>query len=162
MNQSATGISVQRSIAVEAPQARAFDVFVNMTSWWPLDTHTIGEAPARASIVEPHAGGRWYGIDKNGDEHGIGHVLAYEPPDRLVLTWEISHDWQYDPSLKTEVEVRFFPESPTRTRVELEHRGLEAYGERAEAQRELYEGDQAWSYLMQLYAKAAASSPASG
>ena len=71
-----------------------------------------GESIAVArSIVEPHAGGRWYGIDKNGDEHGIGHVVAYEPPQRLVLTWEISHDWQYDPSLKTEIEVRFIAES---------------------------------------------------
>jgi uncharacterized protein YndB with AHSA1/START domain len=150
---SMAGISVKRSISVDAPQERAFDVFVDMTSWWPLDTHTIGEAPARASIVEPHPGGRWYGIDKNGKEHGIGHVLVYDRPERVVLTWELSCEWEYDPSLRTEVEVRFIPESPERTRIELEHRGLEAYAQRAEEMRERYEGDGAWTYILQRFAK---------
>jgi uncharacterized protein YndB with AHSA1/START domain len=152
---SATEFAVRRSISVDAPRARAFEVFVNMTAWWPLATHTIGAAPARASIIEPQVGGRWYGIDKNGDEHGIGHVLVYEPPERIVLTWEISEDWQYDPSLLTEVEVRFIPESETRTRVELEHRRLDLYGERAEAQRENYESDNAWTYVLDCFAKVA-------
>ena len=155
MNQ--TGISIQRTIVVEAPQARAFEVFVNMTAWWPLATHSIGEKPARASIVEPKNGGRWYGIDANGDEHGIGRVLAYEPYDRLLLTWDISCAFEYDPSLRTEVEARFFAESPTRTRVELEHRGLEAYGEDAEKMRAMYEGDDAWTYVWECYRKVASS-----
>jgi uncharacterized protein YndB with AHSA1/START domain len=153
---SLTDFRVRRSLAVDAPQARAFDVFVDMTAWWPLATHTIGEAPARASIVERHIGGRWYGIDKNGDEHGIGHVLAYEPPARLVLSWEISHEWTYDPTLLTEIEIRFIPESPERTRIELEHRGLEAYGDRAEAQVRQYEDEGAWTYILACYAKAVA------
>jgi uncharacterized protein YndB with AHSA1/START domain len=148
-------ISVRRSISVDVPQAQAFEQFVDMTSWWPLATHTIGEAPARASIVQTRAGGRWFGIDKNGDEHGIGHVLAYEPPDRLLLTWEISCDFEYDPSIQTEVEVRFIPESTTRTRIELEHRKLEVYGEQAENRRELYEGDGAWTHVLACYAKVA-------
>jgi len=150
-----TDISIRRSIVVEAPRARAFEVFVNMTAWWPLATHSIGATPARASIVEPQVGGRWYGIDANGDEHGIGRVLAYEPPERIVLTWEISHTWQHDPTLKTEVEARFIAETPERTRVELEHRGLEAYGEHAEEQRKLYEGDDAWTYVWECYRKVA-------
>lgn len=151
---TSTMISVQRSIVVDAPRAHAFDTFVNMTAWWPLDTHTIGEAPARASIIEPQAGGRWYGIDKNGDEHGIGHVLTYDPPSRLELTWEISCTWEYDPSLKTVVDVRFIEESPTRTRIELEHRGLEAYGERAEEMRAMYDGENAWTFVLSRYAAA--------
>ncbi len=148
-----TSISVTREIVVSAPRARAFDAFINMTAWWPLDTHTIGKAPARASIIEPNKGGRWYGIDADGDEHGIGHVLAYEPPSRLVLSWEISHDYQYDPSLQTEVVVTFAEVSPTSTRVVLEHRGLEAYGEHAQATRDTYAGDGGWTYLLALYAK---------
>jgi uncharacterized protein YndB with AHSA1/START domain len=142
---------------VSAPRARAVETFVNMTAWWPLDTHTIGKAPARASIVEPHEGGRWYGIDADGDEHGIGHVLTYEPPARVVLSWEISHDYQYDPSLQTEVEVTFTEVSPTSTRVVLEHRGLEAYGEHARETRDTYAGDGGWTYLLALYAKVAAA-----
>jgi uncharacterized protein YndB with AHSA1/START domain len=148
---SVTDFVVRRSITVDVPQATAFEVFVNMTAWWPLATHTIGEAPARASIVEPVAGGRWYDIDKNGNEHGIGHVLAYEPPERIVLSWEISHDWQYDPTLSTEIEVRFVAESPTRTSVELEHRHFERYGEHAAAQVATYEADDGWTYVLNCY-----------
>jgi uncharacterized protein YndB with AHSA1/START domain len=152
---TASEISIRRSITVDATQARAFDVFVNMTAWWPLDTHTIGEAPARASIVEPHVGGRWYGIDKNGAEHGIGHVLDYDRPDRLVLSWEVSSGWEYDPNIKTEVEIRFIAETPTRTRVELDHRGLEAYGEKAAEMRATYESDNAWTYILGRFAAGA-------
>jgi uncharacterized protein YndB with AHSA1/START domain len=151
-----TSISVTREIMVSAPRARAFEIFVNMTAWWPLDTHTIGKAPARASIVEPHEGGRWYGIDADGDEHGIGRVLAYEPPARLVLSWEISHDFKHDPSVQTEVEVTFDEVSPTSTRVVLEHRNLEAYGEHAQEMRETFTSDGGWNYLLALYAKVAA------
>ena len=152
-------VAVRRSIAIDVAQSRAFELFVDMTAWWPLATHTIGEAPAQASIVEPRAGGRWFDIDRNGHEHGIGHVLVYEPPERLVLTWEISCDWQYDPSLQTEIDVRFIAETPTRTRVELEHRGLQAYGERTNAMRERYEGDGAWTYVLDCYAKAVGGAP---
>jgi len=153
---NSTSLSVSRSIVVDAPQDRCFATFVNMTSWWPLATHTIGDAPARASIVQTRAGGRWYGIDKHGDEHEIGHVLAYEPPNRLLLSWEISCAWKHDPSVASEIEVRFVPETPQRTRIELEHRNLETYGDGAEAARTLYEGDGAWTYVMGCLAKALA------
>ena len=149
--------AVQRAITVDAAQARAFELFCEMTAWWPLDSHTIGAAPARANIVEPRAGGRWYDIDANGDEHGIGHVLVYDPPHRLVLTWEISCGWVYDEAVASEVDVRFVAETPTRTRVELEHRRFDVYGERAADQRAVYEGDGAWTYVLQCYARVAGS-----
>jgi uncharacterized protein YndB with AHSA1/START domain len=151
---NASTLAVRRSIVVDAPQDRCFETFVNMTSWWPLATHTIGEAPARASIVQTRAGGRWYGVDKNGDEHEIGKVLAYEPPHRLLLSWEISCAWKHDENVASEIEVRFVPESPARTRIELEHRNLEVYGADAETARDTYEGDGAWTYVLAAYAKA--------
>ncbi len=147
--------TVHRTIAVDVPQSRAFDLFVNMTAWWPLATHAIGEAPAQAAIVEPRAGGRWFSIDKFGDEDDIGHVLCYERPDRIVLTWEIDHDFHYDPSRKTEIEVRFVAETPRRTRVELEHRRFEAYGDGSNVQRALYERADAWTYVLKCYANGA-------
>jgi len=147
-------LSVHRSIVVDAAQVQAFDTFVAMTTWWPLATHTIGEAPARASIVEPRTGGRWYDVDKNGVEHTIGRVLAYEPPGRLLLSWEISCGWEHDPHVKTEVEVRFVAETPARTRVSLEHRGFESYGDRAAEMHERYSGDDAWTYVFGCYANA--------
>jgi uncharacterized protein YndB with AHSA1/START domain len=80
-------------------------------------------------------------------------VLAYEPPARVVLSWEVSHDFQPDPSVQTEVEVTFSQESPTTTRVVLEHRGLEAYGARAEQMRETFESGGGWGLLLDLFAE---------
>jgi uncharacterized protein YndB with AHSA1/START domain len=157
---NATGLSVRRSIVVETSQARAFETFVNMTAWWPMDTHTMGEKPGRATIVEPHQGGRWYGIGADGKELDIGRVLVYEPNDRLVLTWEVSCNFEHDPATNTEVEALFIVESPTRTRVELEHRGLEKYGDRAEEMKTMYEGDDAWTYVWECYRKVASGETA--
>ncbi|MDB5042523.1 MAG: hypothetical protein JWN27_3249 [Candidatus Eremiobacteraeota bacterium] len=152
-----TTTSVTREIVVAAPRARAFDAFVNMTAWWPLDTHTIGKAPARASIIEPTEGGRWYGIDADGDPHELGRVLAYEPPARLVFSWEISHDFKYDPSIQTQVEVTFEELSPTSTRVVLEHRSLEAYGEHMQQMIGIFTSEGGWTGLLERYAKYASA-----
>ena len=151
-----TTTMVRREIVVQAPRARAFEIFIDMTAWWPLATHTLGKAPARASIIEPKAGGRWYGVDADGDEHGIGRVLAYEPPSRLLLSWEVSHDFAPDPSIQTEVEVTFSEDSPTSTRVVLEHRGLEAYAERTEEMRATFDSEGGWGFLLGLYQERAA------
>src|ERR1700681_37489 len=151
-----TSVTVRREILVQAPRARAFTTFIDMTAWWPLATHTLGKAPARASVIEPHAGGRWYGVDADGDEHGIGRVLAYEPPARPLLSWEVSHDFKPDPSVQTEVEVTFSEDSPTTTRVVLEHRGIEAYGAHAEEMRETFESGGGWGLLLDLFAAHAA------
>jgi uncharacterized protein YndB with AHSA1/START domain len=151
----ASEFAVRRSVVVALPKPRAFEVFVNMTGWWPLGTHTVGEAPAQALIVEARVGGRWFSIDKFGDEDDIGRVLLYDPPGRIVLTWELSHDFRYETSFATELEVRFVAESPERTSVELEHRHFESYGPRWEDQLELFAGDGAWTYVLRCYAAAA-------
>jgi uncharacterized protein YndB with AHSA1/START domain len=146
-------LSVRRSIVVDAPQALCFETFTDMTSWWPLATHTIGEKPARANIVERRSGGRWYDVDMHGKESDIGRVLAYEPPSRLLLSWTISCIFTIDPSTTTEIEVRFIPETPDRTRIELEHRGFEIYGEGGGEAVKLYEGDGAWTLVLGCYEK---------
>ena len=146
-------LSVQRSIVVDAPQGLCFETFCDMTSWWPLATHTIGEKPARAQILEKHTGGRWYDVDMNGKETDIGRVLAYEPPSRLLLSWTISCIFTIDPSTTTEVEVRFVAESPKRTRIELEHRGFEIFGDGADEAVKLYESDGAWTFVLDYYEK---------
>ena len=79
-------------------------------------------------------------------------MLAYDPPRRIVLAWQLSHEFAYDPASQTELDVRFISESPARTRVELEHRRFEAYGARSREQRKLYEGDHAWAFILRCYA----------
>jgi uncharacterized protein YndB with AHSA1/START domain len=153
---SVIDLRVLRTVSVETTQARAFDVFVNQLSrWWPLESHVIGEKPAQAAIVEARAGGRWFERDKNGVEGEWGHVVSIDPPNRVVLAWQLSTAFEYDPSLITEVEVRFVAETPYRTRVELEHRGLEAYGEEAAEMLALFESPDAWAAALEGYAAVA-------
>ena len=141
---------IRKQITVEAPQERAFRVFTqNMTAWWPKQHH-IGKVPLARVALEERVGGRWFEIGEDGSECSWGKVLAWEPPRKLVLAWQISAQWQFDPQLITEVEVTFTVEGPTRTRVELEHRNLERYGEAAAALREqLAPG---WEATLQLFA----------
>ena len=62
--------------------------------------------------------------------------MVWDPPTRLVLSWQLSSEWAYDADVWTELEITFSPEGPDRTRVELEHRGLDAYGDRIEKMRD--------------------------
>ncbi|HEX5900861.1 MAG TPA: SRPBCC family protein [Solirubrobacteraceae bacterium] len=157
MTQPAAGLAVRQTVTVEAPPERAFAVFTEgLDSWWPLATHAIGAQPAVAVVVEPRPGGRWYERAADGSECDWGRVLAWEPPHRLVLAWEISADWQHDPGLVTEVEVRFHAEDADRTRVELEHRGLEAYADRAGDMRDTFDSPGGWPGLLERFAGAAA------
>ena len=87
------------------------------------------------ALIEPHVGGRWYERGDDGSTCQWGSVLAWEPHSRLVLSWDISADWQYEPAMKTEIELRFIAEDSDRTRVELEHRHLDRYGVRRDEMR---------------------------
>ena len=107
------------------------------------------------AVMEPRQGGRWYERDVDGSECSWGKVLVWEPPSRLVLAWQITGEWAYDEELLTEVEVRFVPEGPDRTRVELEHRGLDAYGDAMEQMRDQF--DSGWPGILQGFGAAAAS-----
>ena len=125
---------VRKTISVKAPPERAFHVFTaEMSRWWHPDHH-IGKSPLKAAVVEPRAGGRWYEVGEDGSECEWGKVLVWEPPARVVFAWQLTGEWKYNSAFVTEVEVRFIPEG-SGTRVELEHRNLERYGERAEAVR---------------------------
>lgn len=157
MTTQQSGVSVRHTITVEASKERAFQVFADqMGSWWPLSTKSIGSVRAKTAIVEPRAGGRWFERGSNGSQCDWGRVIAYEPPDRLVLNWQISADWRYDPNLSTIVEVRFIADGKARTRVELEHRGLEAYGDRAGQIEGIYGGPDGWTDILGHYAVAVA------
>jgi uncharacterized protein YndB with AHSA1/START domain len=122
-----------------------------MTTWWPSHHH-IGSAPIQEIVVEPREGGRWYTRHEDGTETSTGYVAGWDPPERLVLAWQITADWRYDPSLVTTVEVRFVEESPGRTRVELEHRDLDRYGPEADRMRMTFEDPGAWTGTLEAFA----------
>jgi len=149
--------SVQKAVSVQAPPAVAWRVFTEqMGSWWPLANYKIGKANAVDAVIEPHVGGRWYERGDDGSTCDWGVVLSWEPPSRLVLSWDISADWQPDPTLKTEIEVRFIPVGKDGTRVELEHRLLDRYGARRDEMRRIFDTEGDWGRLLQLFARAAA------
>ena len=145
---------IRRQLVVPAAQERAFELFTaGMTSWWP-PAHHIGSAPIEEIVIEPREGGRWYTRHTDGSESSTGFVSAWEPPERVVLTWQIGADWRYDPKLVTHVDVRFIAEAPQRTRIELEHRDLERFGPEAERMRLMFEGPSAWAATLAAYAGA--------
>jgi uncharacterized protein YndB with AHSA1/START domain len=149
---------VRRSVEVKADIERAFEVFTaRIGSWWP-PSHTIGKGKLKTAVIEPRAGGRWYGEDEDGATTDWGHVLAFERPRRVLLAWQISGDWRFDPELITEVEVNFTAVTANLTRVELEHRHLERLGDKAEEIRAIFESPNGWGAIMDLYAAAANSS----
>ena len=143
----APGLMVRKTVTVNTSVQKAFSVFTEQIGrWWPLENHHIGAQPAQTAILEPRVGGRWYERAADGAECDWGRVLVWEPPGRLVLAWEISSEWKHDVRVQTVVDVRFTAEGPTTTRVDLEHRDLEAYGEKAVAMQQQLEG---WTTVLQ-------------
>jgi uncharacterized protein YndB with AHSA1/START domain len=155
MNQTVVPTPVRKSVRVDAPPQRAFEVFTaGIGRWWPK-THHIGASDLDKQVIEPRSGGRWFERGVDGAECEIGRVLVWDPPSRLVLSWQLTPDWKFDADLITEVEVRFLPDGADATRVELEHRNLERFGSRADAFRQQINSPEGWGGLLQLFAQAA-------
>jgi len=152
-----TPAPVRRSIEVNAPQVLAFEVFtLGFGSWWP-HTHTISKGKLKTGVIEPRIGGRWYGEDEDGTQTDWGHVLAFEPPQRLILAWQIDPEWRFNPQVLTEVEIRFTAIAEGLTLVELEHRHLERLGEKADVARAAYDSPNGWGAILDAYASKAAA-----
>jgi len=155
MNQTITPAPVRKTVTVKTSPAHAFEVFTQgIGDWWPA-THHIGASPLKLPVVEPAPGGRWYSICQDDSICEIGKVLAWEPPGRLVLTWQIDGQFRYDPDLVTEIEVRFADLGDGTTRVDLEHRHLERMGDTAEHGRAMLDSPNGWGLIMSLYQQAA-------
>lgn len=151
--QSTSDVHVTRSITVPLTPTAAFDLFTDrMSEFWP-SSHSIGASPFVAVVMEPRVGGRWYERSADGVECPWGRVLAWEPPHRVVLAWQLNADWTYDPGFETEVAVSF-TEAEGRTKVELRHGNLERFGERAEEMRTTFESPGAWDSILAAYAGA--------
>ena len=148
---------IRKTLRVKANQEKAFDVFVgSMGSWW-LKTHTLlKEVPQQDVRIEPRPGGRWYEIGEDGREQSWGRVLEWDRPARVMLAWQLTHEWGYDPNFETTVEVRFTPDGDF-TVVEFEHRDLERFGEHADRMRGDYESgmEGGWGKLLANYAQRA-------
>jgi hypothetical protein len=145
---------IRKQVTVRASQATAFEVFTEgMGRWWNPEYH-IGAEPVAGVVVEPREGGRWYERGDAGGECDWGRVLVWDPPQRIMLDWQINGFWQYDADLHTELDVRFIAEGPSETQVELEHRGLEALGDLADALRGAFDSPGGWLGLLERFSAA--------
>jgi DNA-binding transcriptional ArsR family regulator/uncharacterized protein YndB with AHSA1/START domain len=146
--------TVTHSIVIEAPVERAFRVFTEDFGAFKPPEHNLLPVKIAETVFEPHVGGFLYDRGVDGSECRWARVLAYEPPHRVVISWDISPQWQIetDRDKTSEVEVRFIPESAGRTRVQLEHRKLDRHGDGWEAVRDGVHGDQGWPLYLQRYA----------
>jgi uncharacterized protein YndB with AHSA1/START domain len=148
MNAMIKPATIRKTLTLRATPEKAFAVFTDgFDRWWPK-THSIGDSPLKRAVLEPGVGGRWYGLAEDGSENLWGDVLAWEPPTRLLLAWRINGAWVYDPSLRTEVEVRFTALENGETRVDFEHRDLERLGADEAADKTRTAMDGGWGTIL--------------
>jgi uncharacterized protein YndB with AHSA1/START domain len=149
-----TTTTVRREIRVNAPISDAFKVFTERFGDFKPREHNLLKAPIAETVFEPRVGGNIYDRAVDGSECRWARILAFEPPSRVVFSWDISPRWQIEtnPDLTSEVEVRFFAETPERTRVELEHRNLDRHGVEWESVRDGVGNEGGWPLYLQRYA----------
>jgi uncharacterized protein YndB with AHSA1/START domain len=155
MSTQATETSVRHSIVVDAPIERAFTTFTDgFGSFKPREHNMLGVDIAE-TVFETHVGGNIYDRGVDGSECRWARVLAFEPPDRVVFSWDISPQWQIETDLDktSEVEVRFIAEASDRTRVELEHRNLDRHGPGWESERDGVDGAGGWPLYLDRFAQ---------
>lgn len=160
MTAQSTDTAVQTSVVVDAAIEKAFTVFTaDIGTWWPPQHHIL-EGELDEMVFEPHVGGHIYDRSTDGNECRWARVLVYEPPTRVVFSWDISLQWQIEagPQQTSEVQVRFIAESPDRTRVELEHRKLDRHGDGWQSMRDAVGSPDGWIVGLTRFADRAAAS----
>ncbi len=155
MSTRAAETSVRTSIVVEAPIERAFTVFTEDFGGFKPPEHNMLEVEIAETVFETHVGGHVYDRGVDGSECRWARVLAYEPPNRVLFSWDISPQWQIETDLEktSEVEVRFVAEAPERTRVELEHRNLDRHGDGWEPERDAVGSEGGWPLYLRRFAE---------
>jgi uncharacterized protein YndB with AHSA1/START domain len=154
MSSPATETSIRTSVVVEAPVEHAFRVFTEDFDKVKPRDHTILEVEIAETVFEPRVGGGIVDRGVDGSECQWARVLVYEPPDRVVFSWDIAPTWQIETDLErtSEVEVTFTAEGEGKTRVVLEHRHLDRHGDGWESERDAVEGEGGWPLYLERFA----------
>jgi uncharacterized protein YndB with AHSA1/START domain len=144
---------VRKSVIVNTGSERAFALFIDKFDTIKPREHNLLAVPIVETVFEPRVGGHIYDVGTDGSRCEWATVLAYEPPLRVVFSWDLGPTWQVetDPAKTSEVEVRFIAESDDRTRVELEHRHLERHGTAWRAVADGVDGDAGWPLYLSRY-----------
>ncbi|MDB5215036.1 MAG: hypothetical protein JWO86_2963 [Myxococcaceae bacterium] len=156
-NTDGDDLLVRKNVFVKASPQRAFDVFTKeMASWWPLASHHVGKVDAKTMVIEPRVGGDIKEVGIDDSTCTWGHVLAWDPPGHFAFTWELDAAFQIDPTMNTRVEVTFTAEKGG-TSVDLVHRGLRAYGEKAGEMIAIFDSPGGWTGLLAAFATQASA-----
>jgi uncharacterized protein YndB with AHSA1/START domain len=155
MSQQPAETTVRQSVVVDAPLDKAFAVFTEEFGRFKPPEHNLLGVEIAETVFEGHVGGYLYDRGVDGSVCRWARILAYDPPDRVVLSWDIGPTWQIetDPNKTSEFEVRFISETPNRTKIELEHRNLERHGDGWQSVRDGVDGDQGWPLYLHRYAE---------
>jgi uncharacterized protein YndB with AHSA1/START domain len=143
------------TVSLTVPVAQAFALFTeSINTWWPHQFH-IGQADVAEVVLEPRVGGRWYERGVDDSECDWGRVLIWEPPTRVVFTWQINGSWQFDadPAKASEIEARFREDGPGQTVVDVEHRYFERL-DGGSSIRDAINGGGGWEFLLQGFGTA--------
>ena len=153
MTQAAATV-VRKQIVVDAPVERAFTVFTERFGDFKPPEHNLLASPIAETVFEPRVGGHIYDRGVDGSECRWARILAYEPPARVVFSWDIGPQWQIEtePDNTSELEVQFIAETPQRTRVELEHRDIDRHGPGWQSVSHGVAHDQGWPLYLNRYA----------
>ena len=143
---------VRKELMINASQRRASQAFTEqMDLWWPR-AHHIGKSEMKEAVLETKPGGRWYKVGVDGTECNWGKVLVWNPPHKVVLAWQITAEFQYDPNFLTEVEVNFIEKGPKLTSFTLEHRNIEKFGVQAQEIWSMFDSEGGWTGMIKSFA----------
>lgn len=153
MSTQADQTLVRTQIVVDAPIERAFAVFTEGFGDFKPPEHNILGVELAETVFEPRVGGHIYDRAIDGSECRWARVLAYEPPNRVVFSWDLDPRWQVesDQGKTSEVEVRFVAETAQRTRVELEHRHIDRHGDGWQAISDGVSSDGGWPLYLRRF-----------
>lgn len=152
---------VRKDLMIKASQRRAFQAFTEMDLWWPR-SHHIGKAEMKEPVLETKPGGRWYEIGVDGTECNWGKVLVWNPPHKIVLAWQITAEWKYDPNFLTEVEANFIEKGPNLTSFTLEHRNIEKFGTKAQEMWSAFDSEEGWTGMLKSFTTIAETTAPAG
>ena len=159
MTEQQADTDVRVEVSVEAPIERTFQAFTERVgSWWPR-AYRLGADDWVDVRIEPHVGGRWYEHAEDGQDCDWGRVLVWDPPNHLVLSWQIGVTFQpqSDPESASRVDVRFVADSASRTTVTLVHSDFEKHGEGWESMRSGVAHEGGWPGILTAFAEVAAT-----
>lgn len=150
--------TITRAVTVPLPTTEAFELFTARFGDFKPREHNLIGAPITETVFEPHVGGSIIDRAEDGSECRWARILTFDPPRRVVFTWDIGPTWQIenDPERCSEVEVSFTADGESSTVVSVEHRHLDRHGSGWEAVRKGVGGDAGWPLYLARFGELAA------